>query len=179
MASQATRMISTSPSLSRRHLVKLYTFHKEHSHGWIYGFYRTPSGCPLRRKRQAWQSSLVPASRRSWLGSSPILARTAAQNLPIPSSPLKQCPKPIGPNASTRAGATATVDLKKTPPRPLSARTAAVSPFPGNEKVTGARHERVNFEEWICPICHGVLSRREKLRDHLRDFHGSCDTVRE
>jgi hypothetical protein len=51
--------------------------------------------------------------------------------------------------------------------------------FPRQRKGDWARHERVNFEEWICPICHGVLSRREKLRDHLRDFHGSCDTVRE
>jgi hypothetical protein len=51
--------------------------------------------------------------------------------------------------------------------------------FPRQRKGDWARHERVNFEEWICPMCHGVLSRREKLRDHLRDFHGACDTVRE
>jgi hypothetical protein len=51
--------------------------------------------------------------------------------------------------------------------------------FPRQRKGDWARHERVNFEEWICHICHGALSRREKLRDHLRDFHGSPDAVRE
>jgi hypothetical protein len=51
--------------------------------------------------------------------------------------------------------------------------------FPRQRKGDWARHERVNFEEWICPVCRGVLSRREKLRDHLRDFHGSRDAVQE
>jgi hypothetical protein len=51
--------------------------------------------------------------------------------------------------------------------------------FPRQRKGDWARHERVNFEEWVCPICHGVLSRREKLRDHLRDFHGSRDALQE
>lgn len=51
--------------------------------------------------------------------------------------------------------------------------------FSRQRKGDWARHERVNFEEWICPVCHGVLSRREKLRDHLRDFHSSRDVVQE
>jgi hypothetical protein len=49
--------------------------------------------------------------------------------------------------------------------------------FSRQRKGDWARHERVNFEEWICPICRGALSRREKLRDHLRDFHSSRDAV--
>lgn len=51
--------------------------------------------------------------------------------------------------------------------------------FSRQRKGDWARHERVNFEEWICPICHGALSRREKLRGHLRDFHSSPDAVQE
>ena len=48
--------------------------------------------------------------------------------------------------------------------------------FPRARKGDWGRHERANFEEWVCPHCSGVLSRREKLRDHLRDFH-SCSTA--
>jgi hypothetical protein len=33
------------------------------------------------------------------------------------------------------------------------------------------RHERVNFEEWLCPHCGKVLTRCEHLRAHFRDAH--------
>lgn len=33
------------------------------------------------------------------------------------------------------------------------------------------RHEKVNFEEWICPHCSKILSRREHLQKHLKDAH--------
>jgi hypothetical protein len=37
-----------------------------------------------------------------------------------------------------------------------------------------SRHERKRFEEWLCPItsCGTSLTRKEKLRDHLRVVHG-------
>lgn len=44
--------------------------------------------------------------------------------------------------------------------------------FPGRRKGDWTRHERVNFEDWICPECTRSLRRREKLCDHLKKSHG-------
>jgi hypothetical protein len=33
------------------------------------------------------------------------------------------------------------------------------------------RHEKVNFEEWICPHCSKILSRQEHLQKHLKAAH--------
>ena len=44
-----------------------------------------------------------------------------------------------------------------------------------NRKGDWARHERANIEEWMCLICHSTLSRKEKLREHLRNLHDDPD----
>src|ERR1700722_15264994 len=36
-----------------------------------------------------------------------------------------------------------------------------------NRKDSWARHERINFEEWICYVCTAVLTRDSHLRKHL------------
>jgi len=44
--------------------------------------------------------------------------------------------------------------------------------FPGRRKGDWERHERVNFEDWVCPECARSLRRKEKLSTHLKKRHG-------
>ncbi len=43
--------------------------------------------------------------------------------------------------------------------------------FPRRRRGDWVRHERVNIEDWVCPICGSNLSRKEKLRDHMKAGH--------
>jgi hypothetical protein len=43
--------------------------------------------------------------------------------------------------------------------------------FSRHRKGDWARHERINFEEWVCHVCSEALSRKEHLRVHLKDSH--------
>jgi hypothetical protein len=38
-----------------------------------------------------------------------------------------------------------------------------------------ARHERANFEEWVCHVCAEGLTRKEHLRTHLKNSHDMHD----
>jgi hypothetical protein len=48
--------------------------------------------------------------------------------------------------------------------------------FSRHRKGDWARHERINFEEWVCHVCSESLSRKDHLCDHLRDGHEIRDT---
>jgi hypothetical protein len=43
--------------------------------------------------------------------------------------------------------------------------------FPRGENGEWKRHERMNFEDWICPHCAHSLSRKDHLKDHLKKKH--------
>jgi hypothetical protein len=49
--------------------------------------------------------------------------------------------------------------------------------FPKHRKGDWTRHEKLNFEEWPCPRCPKVLSRREKLQKHVKDAHDSTQNI--
>jgi hypothetical protein len=44
--------------------------------------------------------------------------------------------------------------------------------FPAHRKKDWFRHERMNFEDWVCPECHRSLRRKWALCDHLKKSHG-------
>lgn len=43
--------------------------------------------------------------------------------------------------------------------------------FSKHRKGDWDRHERINFEEWVCYVCSDVLSRKEHLQKHLKASH--------
>jgi hypothetical protein len=43
--------------------------------------------------------------------------------------------------------------------------------FSKHRKGDWERHERINFEDWVCSVCDHVLGRKEHLQKHLKAVH--------
>lgn len=110
--------------------------------------------------------SCLPCSSRPWQPTNPT-------SQPPPSScPSNSC-KPRPHSTKPLSPSSIPPTTKPNPPPVLYSCTQNCG-FTTPRRHDWSRHERKRFEEWICPtpLCNASLTRKEKLRDHLRVVHG-------